>query len=252
LARIAYLDIETTPNLVWTWGCFKQYINPGQIIKPAGVLCWGAVVEDTSTHTKTRLFGSRWGDGEDGMFKRLHTMLDNVDIVITYNGKQFDLPRINQEFARLRFGPAAFGAHIDLYRDAVRPQFDLPVSKLEFAAPYFGVGKKCVSPGMHVWVRAMQGDAAAQALMTKYNLQDVNLLVKLYPILRPWVRNHPNLGLILGKSRVCPKCGSKRLYSKGIKPLVANRYRQLRCEDCKGVCREPKKLPENLEVMRGA
>ncbi len=46
--------------------------------------------------------------------------------------------------------------------------------------------------------------------------QDVNLLEKIYLKFRPWIKNHPNIGIYIdNKSPVCTNCGSKNVESKG-------------------------------------
>ena len=40
--RLLFFDLETSPNLVYTWGLFNQNIGINQIVEPTRVLCFGA------------------------------------------------------------------------------------------------------------------------------------------------------------------------------------------------------------------
>jgi len=48
--------------------------------------------------------------------------------------------------------------------------------------------------------------------MQEYNVGDTILLEKIYLKLRPWIRNHPNIGLYIDSNEtVCPNCGSENI-----------------------------------------
>jgi DNA-directed RNA polymerase subunit RPC12/RpoP len=70
--------------------------------------------------------------------------------------------------------------------------------------------------------------------MIKYNNQDVRGLEDVYLKLRPYIKNHPNLGVIMGDS-VCPNCGSSHLEEEYNKFYYtsANKFQIYRCMNCK-------------------
>ena len=63
--KILYLDIETAPNLVFTWGLFNQNIGLNQIVKPGYTLCFAAQWEGK----KEIVFSSVHGDGNELMMQ---------------------------------------------------------------------------------------------------------------------------------------------------------------------------------------
>ena len=196
--KLLFLDIETSPNVCYTWGLHHQDISPNQIITPSSILCWSAQWYGE----KQQIFFSR-RTGFNAMIKAAHKVLEAADAVCHYNGNGFDIPRLNQEFLRLSLTPPAPAQQIDLLRVA-QSRFGLPSNKLEFVAPYFGIGAKVKHPGMELWTGCINNDAASWKLMETYNKQDVALLVKLYEKLLPWIPNHPNMNhFVDGKERCC-------------------------------------------------
>jgi DNA-directed RNA polymerase subunit RPC12/RpoP len=78
----------------------------------------------------------------------------------------------------------------------------------------------------------MAGNAKAWKLMKEYQIQDVNLLLDLYDILKPWIRNHPNMGLKNGDPLVCRNCSSDNIIKYGTRYANNAKYQRYRCQDC--------------------
>ena len=69
--------------------------------------------------------------------------------------------------------------------------------------------------------------------MLDYNIHDVKGLEDLYLKIRPYIKNHPNLGVMLDED-VCPNCGSPNLEETNSEYFTsANRFPVFRCSDCK-------------------
>jgi DNA-directed RNA polymerase subunit RPC12/RpoP len=70
--------------------------------------------------------------------------------------------------------------------------------------------------------------------MLNYNKHDVIGLEQLYLKLRPYIKNHPNLGVLLDED-VCPNCGSYDLVEEIGKYYftTANKFPVYRCANCK-------------------
>ena len=232
--RILYLDIETAPSNGWFWGLFKQNISIDNINEAGYTLCWSARWEGD----KEILFSSVHGDGEKVMVDRIHALLSEADAVIHYNGTNFDIPILNSEFFRRKMDPPTPYQQIDLLR-TVRSRFRLVSNKLDWVARELGIGNKVHHKGMTLWHGCMAGVDKDWKVMEKYNKQDVNLLVKLYKLLLPWIQNHPNRGLysdVIDKMgnpvTVCPNCGSIHLVRNGMEHLATQSYQRYKCADC--------------------
>lgn len=225
--KILFLDIETTPNLVWTWRLYKPFIQPSMIVKPASILCVG-MQEGAGQPVKVL---SVWNDGFNTMIRRTHRAMSEADVYITFYGTEFDEPRLNQEFIKLGLSPPPPNAHIDL-KKVVAKKFRLASNKLAHVAPYFGLEKK-VSAGVDfdLWLGCINSDKKAQKLMEVYNAQDVALLEPLYQKLLPWIERHPNMGH-WAPGLVCSSCGSADLISNGVRRAQTYTYRRLQCRAC--------------------
>lgn len=225
--KILLVDIETAPNLVYTWGLFKQNIAINQIKKPSYILSWAAKWFDQE--------GMAYSDlraGKKVMLGGIYDLLDEADVVIHYNGVSFDVPKLNQEFAKLGWTPPAPYQQLDLLT-TVKKKFSMTSNKLDFVSQYLGLGEKVDDGGFDTWVGCMENDPAAWKVMQKYNKHDVELLEGLYRYLKPWISNHPNHAQFSEtEEHICPSCGSPDLQKRGLHYAKAFTYQRFRCNDC--------------------
>lgn len=223
------LDIETTPALVYTWGLFNQTISVDQIVRPTSVLCWAA-----KWRGEKKLMWRGSQKGFKGMIRRIHELLSEADAVCHYNGKSFDIPRLNQEFLLQGMKPTPPIPQIDL-KEVVSRNFSMVSSKLAFVGPYLGLGEKVKHGGWDLWRGCLDGDAESWATMEEYNRQDVVLLEALYDKLLPWIEGHPNMGI--GRDVVCcPNCGGTSLNRRGFTKSRTFSYVKYQCKDCGKWC----------------
>jgi predicted RNA-binding Zn-ribbon protein involved in translation (DUF1610 family) len=226
--KILLIDIETAPNRGYFWGLFNQNISIDMIDKPGYILCWSAKWYGE----KKVMFSSLWGDGKKKMLKKAYDLLEEADVVVHYNGINFDNRWFNAEFAKMGWTPPAPHQPIDLLLTTKR-QFRLPSHKLEFALQYFGLGKKYKHDGWPMWEGCITGDKYYQKEMQKYNEQDVTEMEPLYVFLRPWIMNHPNHALYDSKGEYqCPNCGGTYLRKKGLRYTSVFTYQRYKCNDC--------------------
>ena len=232
--KIKYLDLETAPNLCFTWGLFNQNVGLEQIVRPGYTLCWAA---SDGGRSKVE-FMSVYHDGIEAMMGRMHQILDDTDAVVHYNGRKFDVPILNKDFVKLDMAPPDGYQQIDLLQTA-RRRFRFASNKLDFVSTFLGLESKHEHKGMSLWNGCMENDKKSWDIMKKYNIQDVKMLPKLYNKLLPWILDHPNHGLYVDHEEpVCTNCGSENLVSKGFEHLSTQSYRRLRCNDCGTPLRE--------------
>lgn len=222
--KILVLDIETKPAQAYIWRAYgEQNIGVEQIIDAGSIICVGAKwLGEKVTH----LF-SDWEHGHDVMLKEIWLMMSEADAVLTYNGDKFDLPKLQGEFLLAGLGPTPPLTSIDVVK-AVR-KFGFFVNRLAFIGPFLGVGAKVKHEGFDLWVKVMQGDVRAQRKMAKYCKQDVVLLEKLYLKVRPFIRNHPHMGI---HKHVCGACGSNHVQSRGYRRTKSFKIQRLQCQAC--------------------
>src|SRR6185312_9194312 len=113
-------------------------------------------------------------DGHKRMIRRAWKLLNEADAVVHYNGKRFDVPRLQREFLKLDMAPPAPFAQIDLLATA-RRKFSFDSNKLERVADELGIGRKEEHEGFRLWIKCLDGDVNAWERMRRYNVKDVKL-----------------------------------------------------------------------------
>jgi DNA polymerase elongation subunit (family B)/predicted RNA-binding Zn-ribbon protein involved in translation (DUF1610 family) len=228
--KILAIDIETAPHTAHVWQLWQQNVGLSQLMETGRVLCfaWKWINEKG----KVEYISELGGRGE--MLDKAHALLDEADIVVTYNGKKFDIPTLNKEFLEGGYAPPAPYKQVDLYRVA-RSKFRFASNKMDHLAHRLGLKTKIRHSGHELWVRCMAGDKKAWLKMERYNKRDVLILDHLYRRMLPWIGGHPNVGLFTepsGKSLTCPSCGSTKIHSRGFATTRSFVYRRYQCTSC--------------------
>jgi hypothetical protein len=243
-SRVLVYDIETRPMVGMMWQAYgDQSFSPEQVLDPGGVLCWSARWLDES---KIRYAGDHH-DGHESMIGQLWELLEAADVVIGYNQVRFDDKRVAREFALASMPLPTPPDSIDLLR-AVKARFGFPINKLQHVAAELGVGSKVVHTGWHMWrscvtdpatgvpylgpVPVGGGDPRQWAMMRRYCKQDVVLTTDVYYRLRPYVKNHPHIGLHGGALDGCPNCGEPMAATGRDMNTMSRKYPLLRCTSC--------------------
>lgn len=226
--KVLLLDIETAPHRVYSWGLFKQNIAVNQIEEAGYTLCWAAKWLD-----KPKVFfSSLYHDNREEMLFDIHALLEEADVVIHYNGSQFDIPTLNQEFLMVGLQPPSPFQQIDLLK-TVRKRFNLPSNSLNYLCRYLNVGQKTTHKGMELWTACMAGDKKAWSIMKEYNINDIKLLESAYNIIKPWVVSHPNYNLFSEENNIlCPNCGSHEVQKRGVYHTKTYSYQRYHCNEC--------------------
>lgn len=246
--RILLVDIETAPNLAAVWGLFDQNISPQHLMASSYVLCWTA-----QWYGKPRLmFDSVQRSTKRAMLGRMHTLLEEADIVVHFNGRKFDIPVLNKEFIKLRYGPPAPYRQVDLYQ-VCKHAFRFESNKLAYILKTLGIGSKLEHEGFELWMKCMGLRSytkpvieRAWKVMERYNRRDVFEMNKLYTRLLPWIDRHPSHGAH-ADIKCCPKCGSENLQARGFAVTVAMKYQRYQCKDCGGWARGNKSVSLNRQ-----
>lgn len=242
--KILLIDIETAPNKVYAWGLWDQTIGTNQIEISSYILCWAAQWYGK----KEMVFSSVQKTSPKRMLGRIHKLLDEADVVVHYNGIKFDIPTLNKEFLKHGFTPPAPYKQVDLLRVCKRT-FRFESNKLDFVSQALKIGAKVRNEGFELWVKCMEGDAAAWKRMEKYNRGDVKLLNTLYKQLLPWITQHPSHGAF-EDAPLCPKCGSDHVTRRGYTITRTMKYPKFQCQECGGWCRGNKSVsPKGERIL---
>ena len=233
--KILILDIETAPHLVYSWGLYKQLIPVSNLVEPGYTMCWAAQFVGDKTMHQSNIFEST----SEEMLGYINHLLNQADGVVTYNGDSFDLPQLNRGFVEAGLPRPSPYSKIDLYK-SVKKHFKFASNKLDYVCQELGLARKLPSKGMKLWSDCMDGSEEAWAQMIDYNKQDVVITGQLYKHVLPWIDGHPNFALHepTNGERICPKCGSHNLQSRGYQHTQTQSYRRYQCQDCHSWFRE--------------
>lgn len=227
--KILLIDIETSPNLCWSFDLRNAFISIEQIVEPTRMICFAAkwYGEDDV------MFFSEWDDGQRLMVLEAWGLLDEADVVLHFNGLKFDEPKLNAEFFRLHLDPPSPFQTIDLWK-AVSKRFEFPSSKLQWVLTEAQLPKKVETGGFRLWRGVLEEDSDSQRLMREYNMQDVRAMEPLYELMLPWIPKHPNRNLYreANTPEVCPACGKNHLEKRGFSYTGVSKFQRFRCLDC--------------------
>ena len=233
-AKIFLFDIETAPILASVWGIWQENIPTARIIEDWYMLTWSGkwLGEEEVYYDSNHLHGDHTCD--KAALSSLHGFLDEADIVVGHNGNRFDIPKVNARFIQQGMSPPSPYRKIDTLREA-RKNFKFTSNRLDALGETLGLGRKAETGGFDLWKGCMAGDKASFEAMIDYNIQDVNLLERVYLTLRPWMTTHPNLG-VYEEEEVpsCPKCTSTNIHYRGKQYTQVAVYNRFQCQDCGG------------------
>jgi hypothetical protein len=223
--RTLIIDVEMKPALVWAWDLkVYGYISPDMIHTPKSLLCfaWKWLGED-QTH-----FASEWDHGRDGMAGILWDLLDEAHIVVGHNSARFDVPIILTELMLAGFDPPSPFQQVDTLKAARK--FAFMSNKLGEVAKMLGTIRKLENEGFSLWLKVMNGDRIARAMMEEYNRGDILATEAVFLKLRPWIIT-PDVALIDASGSLrCPSCGSSEVRSRGSYFTRTGEYKRYRCE----------------------
>lgn len=228
-AKILVLDIETSPHDAYVWNLWGDSVPLARLKSPTRMLCWAA-----------KFVGEKpeWRQYRDPDFlSRLWSLLNEADVVVTYNGIKFDMLHVNREFAQAKMTPTRPVSHIDLLA-VVKKTFKFPSNRLEYVAKILLGMEKLDTGGFGLWPAFMEGNAKAIKRMEKYNVQDIKVTERLYLLLRPWIKNHPYAGGPIPEidddeePYQCPACASRSIRLHRPRRTRCYAIRVLECKQC--------------------
>ena len=181
-------------------------------------------------------------------------MINSCDVLVSYNGKRFDLKLLNTRAIYWGLPPITAKKHIDLFEQA-KKSFKFPSNSMQNVSKYLGLDGKIETGQTMLWERCANYDnkeVCSQALeeMETYNRQDIEATRDLHKRLQGWGKNTPNIGTIAkSKDGVeglrCTHCGSSDVDKIVVDGEVKKGYTAVssfdlyRCNEnsCRGISR---------------
>ena len=244
MPNILFLDIETSRITCGVWRLGKQSIGPEQVINDFIILGWAAkwlgqkeIMSSFVTSPEAKARNDR------RVVAGMWELLNAADIVVTHNGDEFDIPKLTSKFMEGGLDPVAPFATVDTCK-ALRKTAGFTSNKLDYVSKML-LGQQKTKTGYDLWIGCENGNIVSLAKMEQYCQHDVELLEGLYLYIRPYIKNHPNVGTILNSPiPVCPVCGSPEIFEEpaGVYTTQQNAYAMYRCSNCGTIHRQRKTL----------
>ncbi len=240
--RIVTLDIETAPIESYHWGLWDQNIGLEMIQVEWTILSFSAKwLGDSKViyhHTGGR--GIAKVRDDKALLHALWEILDEADIVVAQNGKQFDIKKINSRLLMEGFKPYSPIKIVDTMLVA-KKHFNFTSNKLKWMSKHLTKAEKSDHkqfPGFELWAACMKDDPKAWAEMRKYNCIDTVATEELYLKMLPWIEGHPNVAAYSEMEEMaCPKCGSTKIQKRGSARTQTGEYHRFQCQACGGWAR---------------
>ena len=247
-SKILFLDIETAPSSGFYFGNrYEINISQDQVISESFILTYSVKYLGSDRIIYGALnYSEVKAENDFRIVSELYDLLNDADIIVAHNGKQFDIKVINARLIFNGFPPPTPYKVVDTLLIA-RRAFKFPSNKLDFICPYLNLDHKIHTEGFKLWKGYMQGDVESMEKMIEYNHQDVMILEQLYMKLRAWDTTHPNLNIYKNDGvAVCPCCGSEEYVDTGKRSHTnVSSYETFRCSSCGKIFKKRKNVLEN-------
>lgn len=234
--KVLLLDIETAPILGYVWSLWEQNVGLNQIACDWYLLSWSAKWLGAPPNETMYMDQRNAKNIEDDrkILAAVWKLLDEADIVVTQNGVNFDIKKLNARFVLQGFQPPSGFKNIDTKLIASK-KFGFTSNKLEYMTDKLCVKFKKLKhakfSGFELWRECLAGNLEAWQEMEKYNKHDVLSLEELYLILQPW-DGHINFNLYRDGNDVVCQCGSKEFEKRGFHYTQSGKYQRYRCAEC--------------------
>ena len=234
--KVLYWDLETAQNLVALFQlAHNDFVDPANIVRERYIICGSWMWEGESKVKAVSVLDDPKRYDKDPyddyhVVKTLHEVLSQADVIIGHNSDNFDKKWLDTRILFHGLEPLPPIASIDTYKVA-KKRFYLNSNKLDYIGRLLKVGKKLPTTS-GLWMRVLRGDSKAIKEMVSYNKQDVILLKDVFYKLRPYVDTHVNRELY-GQVG-CPRCGSKKVQSRGVHKAITRTYQRFCCSACGG------------------
>lgn len=229
--KILFLDIETLPNISYTWGKYDQNViefKQQTCIATFAAKWRGGKVFSKALRDYPGYKPNSYND--TALVKDLWKIMDEADIIVAHNGDDFDFRVSRGRFIVHKLAPPSPFKTVDT-KKVSRKVAKFNSNRMDDIGELLGLGRK-IKTDFSLWRGCIEGDKKSWDQMIEYNERDVELLEDVYERLLPYIDNHPNLTLY--KNGSCPKCGSKNIQYRGYAICSTRKYQRFQCKDCGG------------------
>lgn len=252
--RVLIFDIETSMFLTYSFQTFKANISIGQILEDSYVICWSAKwlnepeIINSSVHNWKKKVGYCPLNGKRKSFRfneskvihKIWHLLNEADIVVAFNGKKFDVRKINAKFFEYGLPEPSPYSIVDPML-ICKENFSLTSNKMDWVAKKaLGLEGKSKTD-LELWIKSQAGDVEALDYMQSYCDQDVVTLEDIYLAVRHWDKRTPNSAIFYPDNEMrCTCCGSTDLTLEPKSTAITglSKFSVYRCNNCGKVQRD--------------
>lgn len=247
--RVLYFDLESSLMVGYFFGMWQQNISMRRIKKQSHLLSAAWAYNDGEVEG-VRLTPEQVKTGDDfDVVVKMVEAINNSDLIVTFNGKKFDMKLLNTRALFWGIPPVKVVKHIDLFEQSKRV-FKFPSNSMQNVSMYLGEEGKLQTSGSNLWERCLEWENyqvcnnALEEIFT-YNKQDISATRDLHKRFQGWMKGVPNVGTIVNevtenKTLRCIHCGSDDIFPMNDKTYTAvSSFDLYRCavETCRGISR---------------
>ena len=232
--KYLFLDVETSPDIAVTFKRFKANLSQDNILQDGGSIIsisWRWLGDDKAQGLAMSPEEALLNN-DSRLCSVLWSLIEEADVIIGHNVDNFDLPIIKARMVINNFAALKKVRTIDTLKLARQMRF--PSNRLGSLGVILGEGDKASHSGIKTWIGCMSGEQEALDEMLVYNIEDVDLLFRVYMRLRNHDARPVNAGLFTdSEEQTCPVCGSTDIDETGntvYTPL--NEFKEHVCNDC--------------------
>lgn len=230
------LDIETTHDIIATYGLKKQYHSPDSILNDWFIICFcwkwvdGSRIYQASILDDMKAFNKDHFDDEV-VVRRLHELLQDVEIVIGHNVHKFDWGKFYARVMYHNLTPIAEPLFVDTLKEAKKIA-RFTSNSMRYLAKYLKIAeKKKHSPDM--FMRILKGDKSAIKECIEYCKGDIETSEAMYKRMLPHMKNHPNMNLWRGDGiECCTNCCHEDFKKDGFRYTKVGKFQRYSCRSC--------------------
>lgn len=175
---LKYIDIETSPMLLWGYGLFNQNFSIEQIEESGQITSICILKEgDKEVYSKGWDFSDGKGCDKDLLIESSNKLKD-ADIIIAQNGDSFDIKWLQWRLNGHSLESLKNLLTLDTLKMS-KKVFRPPSHKLDFRSKEYGFGGKIDQTFKDI-IAVAKGDKKKQELRIRYNVKDVVDMRKIF------------------------------------------------------------------------
>lgn len=250
-AKYLFIDLECSPDVAVSFRRFKANISQDNVLQNGGTLlsiAWRWMHEPKAQGLALTP-AEALSNNDRRLAATLWALIDEADAVIAHNAANFDIPLLKSRLVVNNLHPLKKVKIIDTLQIARQMKFQS--NRLGSLGVILGEGAKAEHSGIKTWIGCMQGNQDSLDEMLAYNLEDVDLLYRVYHRLRQHDKQPLNAGLFANDAaeHSCPVCGSHDVAKTGkLSYTNVSAFEEYECNECHA--RSRSRFAVNVEARK--